>query len=100
MRFILENIKDSPVNILRRLGYRLDRRKEATGELGFVRRGGMDEYPRFHVFSKQTTFGKVEINMHIDQKKASYQGTAMHSGEYENEGWLAKEAEEIKKTFL
>jgi hypothetical protein len=88
------------MNILRRLGYSLDKRVPGTREMSFIRRVGMDEYPRFHIFTKQTIFGKVEINMHIDQKKASYEGAIIHSGEYENEGWLAKEAEEIKKAFL
>ena len=87
------------MNVLRRLGYSFDKRVPESGEMSFVRRVGMEEYPRYHVFTKQATFGKVEINMHIDQKKASYEGTAAHSGEYENEGWLAKEAEAIKAAF-
>ena len=99
MELIFEKTLDSPLNVLRRLGYSFDKRVEATGELSFVRRAGVDEYPRFHVFVKQTGFSKVEINVHLDQKKASYQGATAHSGEYDNEGWLQKEAEEIKRAF-
>jgi len=101
MRLILDKIKDSVVNVLRRLGYSFQHRVDETGEMSFIKLMGGWNYPRFHIYAKQPGFGKVEINLHIDQKKASYEGTSAHSGEYEigDNEWLQKEAEMIKKEF-
>jgi hypothetical protein len=101
MRLVLDKIKDSVVNVLRRLGYSFQRRDDETGEMSFVKLMGGGDYPRFHIYVKQSGFGKAEINLHIDQKKVSYEGTSAHSGEYEGEDnkWLEKEAEIIKREF-
>jgi len=53
------------------------------GQLNCVRPLGAD-YPRFHSYVKETPKG-FEFNLHLDQKKASYEGTSMHNGEYEGE---------------
>ncbi len=101
MKLILDKIKESVVNVLRRLGYSFQRRDEETGEMSFVKLMGGGDYPRFHIYVKQSGFGKAEINLHIDQKKTSYEGTSAHSGEYEtgDNEWLQKEAETIKEEF-
>jgi len=101
MKLILDKIKDSVVNVLRRLGYSFQRRDEEAGEMSFIKLMGGGDYPRFHIYVKQPGFGKAEINLHIDQKKTSYEGTSAHSGEYEtgDNEWLQKEAELIKKEF-
>ncbi len=101
MRFIIAKTLDSPLNVLRRAGYAFWRKDERTGEASFIKRVGGGDYPRFHVYAKQAANGDVQINLHLDQKKASYEGTTAHSGEYEsNENkWLSREAEIIKKEF-
>ena len=101
MRLHLDKIKDSVVNVLRRLGYSFQHRVDETGEMSFVKLMGGGDYPRYHIYVKQPGFGKAEINLHIDQKKASYEGSSAHSGEYEtaDNEWLQKEAELIKKEF-
>jgi len=101
MKLTFSQLKDSPLNLLRRLGYSFQRKKEQTEEMSFVKLLGGGDYPRFHIYVKQPGFGKAEINLHIDQKKASYQGSTAHSGEYEIEDneWLQKEAEQIKIEF-
>ena len=101
MRFVIEKIPDSPLNVLRRLGYSFQRKDEHTGEMSFVKRVGGGDYPRFHIYVRTSAKGAVEINLHLDQKKASYGGTTAHSGEYESEEnkWLEHEAEIIKKEF-
>ena len=101
MRLNIEQPNDSPLNVLRRSGYAFLRKDDRTGELSFVKRVGNGDYPRFHVYAKQDEKGNVQINLHLDQKKASYEGVTAHSGEYESSEnkWLAQEAETIKKEF-
>lgn len=70
---------------LRRVGYTFitDR---SSGQDSFVRRLGGDFYPRFHLYVQEIS-GTDELffNLHLDQKKASYEGQSRHSGEYEGE---------------
>jgi len=66
----------NPEEILRRAGYfKLVTKKH--DQISWVRRLGSGFYPRFHVYLA----GRI-INLHLDQKQVSYQGTAAHSGEY------------------
>lgn len=101
MKLFFENFRESPINILRRVGYAFLRRDEKTGEMSFVKRIGNADYPRFHVYVKIGESGEVEINLHLDQKKASYEGATAHSGEYSSEEnqWLEQEAEMIRAGF-
>lgn len=101
MRLTFDKPNDSALNVLRRAGYSFLRKDERTGEMSFVKRVGGGDYPRFHVYARTSPKGAVEINLHLDQKRASYEGTTAHSGEYENEEnkWLEREAEIIKKEF-
>jgi hypothetical protein len=49
-----------------------------SGHDSFVRRLGTYHYPRFHVYVEGGS-----INLHLDQKQASYKGTSAHAGEYD-----------------
>ena len=98
MRLNFKNLKDSPLNLMRRAGYGFAGTDEQTGELNFTRRLSGGDYPRFHVFIKSDG-DFVFVNLHLDQKKPSYRGTRAHSGEYEDSELLEKEAEIIKKVF-
>ncbi len=75
------NVSDNlnPVLVIRRAGYGqiTDGRSQ---QVSYVRRLGSDHYPRFHVY----IHGQC-LNLHLDQKKPSYQGSSAHSGEYEGE---------------
>lgn len=55
----------------------------------FVKRLTRDHYPRLHVYVMEKTDKEgrelIVIEMHLDQKKASYTGTKMHSAEYDGE---------------
>lgn len=53
-----------------------------THKGSYVQRIGRLYYPRFHVYIKDGKVGTV-IDLHIDQKQASYEGSNMHSGEYD-----------------
>jgi len=101
MKLIFEKINDSPLNILRRAGYAFLHRGERTDELSFVKHVGNADFPRFHIYVKMIGPFSVEVNLHIDQKRASYEGTMAHGGEYnvEENQWLEKEAEMIKREF-
>jgi len=83
--------------LMRQCGYFFERRQ--GNEMVFARIIGVVKsgYPRFHAYIKpdkvsQQTF----INLHLDQKKPSYQGAPAHSAEYDSE-IVKKEAERIKQ---
>jgi len=98
MRLNFKNLKDSPLNLMRRAGYSFVGRDEATGEEGYQRRLSGGDYPKFHAYVKRDA-DFVFLNLHLDQKRASYGGHTMHSGEYEDSELLAKEVEILKKVF-
>ena len=93
MKFEIKNPKDNILSLARKSGYfpKIGRDQDTS----FVRQLlGMD-YPRFHLYVKVEKDGFV-FNLHLDQKKPSYEGSHAHSGEYEGE-LVEKEAERIKK---
>ncbi len=95
MKFIakgpfLENI----YNLMRNIGYHFQREDKEKKELTFVSSLGSDSYPRFHIYLKIEDENLV-INLHLDQKKPTYKGTAAHGGEYQGKA-VEKEAERIK----
>lgn len=72
----------SPEQWLRRAGYALITNRD--GGVSFVRRLSGGFYPRFHLYVEPSG-DKFSFNLHLDQKKASYEGVARHSGEYDGE---------------
>lgn len=79
-----------------RLGYHqfFDRK---TNQVSYIRRFGGLDYPRFHVYINEKKDG-LEFNLHLDEKKPSYQGQTAHSGEYE--GPLVQAELERIKNYL
>lgn len=55
-----------------------------TRKVNFVKKLGPQQYPRFHAYLDLEE-GGFQVNLHLDQKKASYLGSKAHSGEYEGE---------------
>ena len=98
MRLNFKNLKDSPLNLMRRVGYSFVGRDEGTGEEGYQRCLSSGDYPKFHAFVKSDG-DFVFVNLHLDQKKPSYHGTYAHSAEYSENELLEKEAQIIKKVF-
>ena len=82
-------------DLARRLGYRpLGYTPE--GELNCVRPLG-GPYPRFHIYA--TSDKKVlTLNLHLDQKRPSYEGTRAHGGDYESDT-VRREADRILDTL-
>ena len=73
----------TPEQWLRRAGYAYIRDRERDVE-SFVRRLGNYHYPRLHMYVSENN-GQVILNLHLDQKQASYQGSHMHNAEYDGE---------------
>lgn len=70
-------------NLLRRAGYALHQGRD--GQISYTRRlSGGGDYPRFHVYVNAEEPGEsMEITLHLDEKKPSYEGYTAHSGQYD-----------------
>lgn len=77
---VLKGRIPSPATLLRKAGYAyfID---PVTKEDSYVLRLTGDYYPRFHIYVKETSEEYI-INLHLDQKKPSYEGGPKHAGEY------------------
>ena len=94
MKFLISKNKESPINLLRRVGYKyLSTTPDA--ELVFSRSIVGGDFPRFHIYAREQG-DKLEISLHLDQKKPSYEGSSAHGGEYDGE-LVAEEVNNIKK---
>lgn len=69
------------LTLMRKLGYSPDRHSRQK-QMSFSRRLGSYTYPRFHIYIHKDSSSELVLNLHLDMKKPSYQGTAAHSGEY------------------
>ncbi|MEI7741653.1 MAG: hypothetical protein WCJ29_04060 [bacterium] len=95
MKLILQNPAENARNILRSAGYSeyTDRNTQKTS---FAKRLGPDLFPKFHVYATESD-GHIAIDIHIDQKQVSYEGSVhMHSGEYEGAN-IERELARIEK---
>ena len=75
----------SPAQWLRRAGYVyiVDRQ---TNQESFARRFDRNFYPRFHLYVQtETGHDFIFFNLHLDHKKASYEGQSRHSADYDGE---------------
>ncbi len=79
---------------LRQAGYAYIENR-GSGQGSFVRPLTNGLYPRFHIYVDELADGMLSINLHLDQKKASYEGITAHSGEYDDGAVLA-EGERLK----
>jgi hypothetical protein len=74
-------LPDHARNLLRRAGYGEQRTR--SGQISFVRRVSGERFPRYHAYVEDTPGGGMQVNLHVDQKEATYEGSSAHSGEYE-----------------
>ncbi|OIO49386.1 MAG: hypothetical protein AUJ34_01350 [Parcubacteria group bacterium CG1_02_41_12] len=82
MNITIQNPSTHSRNLLRRAGYAMQQNQK--GEINFVRRIHGADYPRFHLYVNKEEPGKfIEISLHLDEKKPSYEGQKAHSGEYD-----------------
>ncbi|MBT4277490.1 hypothetical protein HOD96_01955 [Candidatus Falkowbacteria bacterium] len=79
-------------------GYNLPRLMRHLGYVPFhdayTRRLGTGFYPRFHVYADERG-NDITINLHLDQKKQSYQNQTAHSADYGDSSALEEEKERI-----
>jgi len=74
-----------PAQWLRRAGYTyiVDHKSDQES---FVRRFNRDFYPRFHLYVQpKEDQDIIFFNLHLDHKKASYEGQSRHSADYDGE---------------
>ncbi|MFC1598124.1 hypothetical protein ACFL2M_01165 [Patescibacteria group bacterium] len=76
-----KGLKQQPRLILEEAGYHafVD---PNTDKLSFVMRLDQGFYPRYHLYVVEKPNALI-LDLHIDQKKASYEGQTAHSGEYD-----------------
>jgi len=82
MKFIIkDNFSDNNLELLRKCGYH-PYQSSKSNTLSFQRRLTSLTYPHFHLFLIRKN-QQLIFNLHLDQKKPSYQGFKAHSGEKE-----------------
>ncbi|MBI4435694.1 hypothetical protein HY630_03410 [Candidatus Uhrbacteria bacterium] len=79
-QFFAGPLSDNARNLLRRLGYGEQRTR--AGQISYVKRVGGERFPRYHAYVEDQN-GGIQVNLHVDQKEASYEGTSAHAGEYD-----------------
>ena len=72
---------------------RLSYHREPNGS--FAKRVSGLPFPRYHVYI-EIGAESVRVNLHLDVKKPSYQGTSAHAGEYDGEV-VEREIERIRE---
>src|SRR5262245_43003763 len=82
MTFSIQVKKQNLLSFMRLIGYK-PIENTTKGELNCVKPLGAD-YPRFHAYVKEEN-GSFVFNLHLDQKKPSYEGSSAHSGEYDGD---------------
>jgi len=92
----LENFKGNPSDHLRRAGY-VFQKKEGE-ESAYIRALSRSGFPRFHLFAS-IRGGDLIMNIHLDQKRATYGSAKRHHGEYGDSSVLEEEAERIKSAL-
>jgi len=81
MDFVIKNIKENILSVARLIGYVMLEAK-SPNEYNMVRKLTGEHYPRFHIYVKKLG-DNLYFNLHLDQKKPSYEGSHAHSGEYD-----------------
>lgn len=79
-QFFAGSLSDNARNVLRRLGY--GEQRAHSGQISYVKRVTGERFPRYHAYVEDMN-GGLQVNLHVDQKEASYEGTSAHAGEYE-----------------
>ena len=92
MKFRIDQPTENIPNLMRRLGYSFQHQEGE--EMSFVRVLASAGYPRFHAYARLRGY-KIEVSIHLDQKKHTYGEDTRHHGEYENEGPLKEELTRI-----
>jgi len=74
-------LREHPEHFLRRAGFGFIR-DGRSGQESFVRRLGLNHYPRLHLYVEDRG-NSVIFNLHIDQSQSRYGGGHNHGSEYD-----------------
>jgi len=91
-----KNLDRAPEMWLKQAGYHYVVNRK-SGEASFIRPLGSTPYPQFHIYIHSQE-DKITFNLHLDQKKPSYEGSHAHNGEYE--GRVVEEEVKRLKSLL
>lgn len=83
MKFKIQNVDRSINNLTRTIGYQ-PAYFQKKGEFSLILRLTKEDYPRFHLYVKQEAQNFI-FNLHLDQKKPSYNSSHAHNGEHNGE---------------
>lgn len=85
MKFVInkDQLDTQPEQFLRQAGYTYIQ-SHKTGRESYVRRLAQGQFPRLHVYLDHMGHNVV-FNVHLDQKKPSYEGSRSHAGEHDSE---------------
>ncbi len=100
MRFSIPKVylRQNLPEVLRKCGY-FSSSQRITSQLSYIKRLSKSQnYPRFHLYIKETN-QNYQFNLHLDQKRVSYQEQKAHSGEYD-EPVVREEAKRIKSLII
>lgn len=96
MKFAIKKINTSHKNLMRVCGYKEILNPHKQNELSYARSLEASRfYPRFHIYITNVPNDGIEISLHLDMKKPSYEGTTAHSGEYDGD-LVEREAQRLK----
>ncbi len=103
MKFTVQNINKSINDLMRTIGYKPTFFQKEE-EFSIVRQLGRNDYPRFHIYIREVKSENLKaknyiFNLHLDQKKSSYEGSTGHSGEYDG-NVVEGEAERIRQLLI
>lgn len=96
MKIAIQKLNVSPKNFLKQCGYLEISNPHKNNEVSYAR--SLDPgrfYPRFHIYIEKQQ-GDIALNLHLDAKKPSYEGSSAHSGEYDG-AVVENESERIKR---
>ncbi len=83
MRLAIQKLNINQQNFLRQCGYVEISNPHKNNEISYAR--SLDPgrfYPRFHIYIESNP-KQIMLNLHLDAKKPSYEGSSAHSGEYD-----------------
>ena len=77
-----ETFTDNGETLMRRCGYakQIDKR---LSKISYFKRLGSQHFPKFHVYIN--TEEPFELDIHLDHKSHTYEGQAMHGGDYDSQ---------------
>ncbi len=91
-------LTDNAATLMRRAGYSFQKHV-GDDEMAFVRPLGRGDFPRFHIYAREESFGTLIVNIHLDAKRETHGARAAHGGEYSTDGALGDEVARLKSLW-